>query len=383
MGFLKRVLLNIVLAAIVYSCAQPIILKNMSVEEDGYFMFGKDNARNNYENISITEYLQPLWVAETSGNYTNNSILIYDKYLFVADLSGRLYVFDSNDGKLIGYEKFPGAISTNPVIYKLKLFFVVNEREENYSTLIHFDFVNGKNLSEDLINGSVNNELLLLDDGIIVITDLGEIIKYNLVGTRIWSTKTKTTTLSSPVSDGNVIIFCNQKGEVVVLDCADGTIKSKEKVAQPVESGISLDGTVIYFGDKSGTIYSYDIRNKKVIWSYNTGANIKSMPVFDAHDVLVGNLAGTIVSVDKRTGKKSWSINTKGVINTTPLLTNSFLYQPDFNKKVFVINKSLGEIVKTYDFERRLKLMPVYFDGLIYFGSDRGEIHAFQTFKMN
>lgn len=355
----------------------------MSVEEEGYFIFGKNNSRNNFENVSITEYLQPLWISETNGSQANNSVLIYGKYLFAADLSGRIYVFDRNEGKQLGYEKFPGAISANPVIYKLKLFFVVNEREEKYSTFIHFDFINGKILSEDMISGSVGNELLLLDDGIVVLTDLGEIIKYNLVGTRLWSTKTKTTTQSSPVSDGKVIVFGNQKGEVVIVDCSDGVIKYKEKIADSIESGISLDGSTIYFGDKLGKLYSFDIDKKKVNWKYNTGSNIKSMPVFDTNNVIVGNLGGAIFSIDKSSGKKNWMVTTHGVINTAPLLTNSYLYQPDLNKKVHVINKSIGEIIKTYDFERRLKLMPVYFDGIIYFGSDKGEIHAFQTFKMN
>lgn len=383
MGFLRKIFLHIISIALLYSCSQPIILKNMSAEDDGYFIFGKSNVRNNFENISITEYLQPLWVSETSGSQANNSVLIYGKYLFAADLSGRIYVFDRNEGKQLGYEKFPGAISANPVIYKLKLFFVVNEREEKYSTFIHFDFVNGKILSEDLITGSVSNELLLLDDGIVVVTDSGEIIKYNLVGTRLWSTKTKTTTQSSPVSDGKVIVFGNQLGEIVIVDCNDGTIKYKEKIADPIESGISMESDTIYFGDRTGKIYSFDIDKKKINWEYNTGSNIKSMPVFDANNVIVGNLAGKVFSIDKSSGEKNWMINTQGVINTTPLLTNSYLYQPDLNKKVHVINKSLGEIVKTYDFERRLKLMPIYYDGIIYLGSDKGEIHAFQTFKMN
>lgn len=366
-----------------YSCTQPIILKNMSAEEDGYFIYGKGNARNNFERVSITEYLQPLWIGETSGSQSHNSILIYSKYLFASDLSGRLYVFDKNTGKQLGYEKFSGSISVTPVIDKLKIFLVVNEREENYSTFIRFDFVNGKILAEDRIYGSVNNELLLLNDGIIAVTDNGEVIKYNLVGTRIWTTKTKTTTQSSPVSNGNDIIFGNQKGEIIIIDGTDGTIKFKEKLSSPIESNISMDGDTIYFGDSEGMLYSLNINTKKINWSFNTGANIKSMPVFDASNVFIGNLAGNLFSVDKYSGKKIWTLKTNGVFNTTPLLTNLFLYQPDFNKKIYVINKSLGTIVKTYDFDRRLKLTPIYYDGIIYLGADRGEIHAFQTFNVN
>lgn len=355
----------------------------MSAEEDGYFIYGRSNARNNFENVAITEYLQPLWIGETSGSQSHNSILIYSKYLFASDLSGRLYVFDKNTGKQLGYEKFSGAISAAPVIDKLKIFLVVNEREENYSTFIRFDFVNGKILAEDRIYGSVNNELLLLNDGIIAVTDNGEVIKYNLVGTRIWTNKTKTTTQSSPVSNGNDIIFGNQKGEIIIIDGTDGTIKYKEKLSSPIESNISMDGDTIFFGDSEGILYSFNIDTKKINWSFNTGANIKSMPVFDGNNVIIGNLAGNLFSLDKYTGKKIWTLNTNGVFNTSPLLTNLYLYQPDFNKKVYVINKSLGTIVKTYDFERRLKLTPIYYDGIIYLGADRGEIHAFQTFNVN
>lgn len=383
MGFLKTVIKNIFVVMMMYACSQPLVLKNMSAGEDGLLMYGKNQGRVFYENISITEYLQPLWEAETHGSQNFSSVVLYGNYLFVSDLSGRIYVFDKTNGKQIGYEKYSGSISIAPVIYKLRIFFVVNDYDEKFSTLYQFDFISGKILGEDKINGGVNNEMLLLDDGIIVLTDFGEVIKYNFACMREWSVNTKTTSLSTPASDGKIILFGNQKGEVTGISKDDGKILFKEKIAEAIEGGITIDGTTAFFCDIKGKLYSFDLPARKTNWVFDTGSKIISSPVFDDRKIFAGNLSGNIYCVEKSSGKKIWNTKTDGVINTTPLLTNSFLVQPDYNKKVYMINQVNGEIVKTYEYERRTKLTPVYSEGIIYLGSDRGIIHAYKTFNQN
>ncbi|MBI1939591.1 MAG: PQQ-binding-like beta-propeller repeat protein [Ignavibacteriales bacterium] len=380
---MKLLIKNIFAALLMYACSQPLVLKNMSAGENGYLMYGKNPGRTFYENISITEYLQPLWEAETHGSQNFSSVILFGNYLFVSDLSGRIYVFDKTNGKQVGYEKYSGSISIAPVIYKLRIFFIVNDYDEKFSTIYQFDFITGKILGEDKINGGVNNEMLLLEDGIIVVTDFGEVIKYNFACMREWSVNTKTTSLSSPASDGKIILFGNQKGEVTGVSKDDGAILFKEKVSGAIEGGVTVDGGTLFFCDIKGKLYSFDLSTRKTNWVLDTGYKIISTPVFDNQKIFTGNLSGNIYCVEKSSGKKIWQTKTDGVINTTPLLTNSFLVQPDYNKKVYMINQSNGEIVKTYEYERRTKLTPVYLEGALYLGSDRGIVHAYKTFNQN
>lgn len=380
---MKKIIFIISSLVLLYSCTQPLILKNTFIDDKSVLSFGLNERRIFYQPESISDSLQWLWTAVTNGSQPNTSLLIVDEYLIAADLSGRIYAYDKENGKAVGYEKYTGAISVAPVVNSLRLFFIVNEKNQFYSRLIMFDYLNNKILAEDRINGSVTNEMIRLEDGIIVLTDRGELIKYNYAAQREYSVRINESVLSNPAANDNFIALGTMKGELILINRNDGTIIFREKGSSPIEGGFTFDGDVIYFGDSQGYIYSFDTKARKVNWKYGTGARIVSTPVFDDEKVIVGNLSGKLYSLNKETGKKIWIYDTNGSINTTPLLTKTVLIQPDANKKVHLISSSLGLVFKTLEFERRVKLTPLLRDGILYLGSDRGNIHAYRTFSFN
>jgi outer membrane protein assembly factor BamB len=376
-----KYLITILTGIVLVSCSKPIFLKNMGSDKSGYFMFGRIPERNFYNEVSITENLELLWKAQTHGSHGNTSVIIYNDHLLIGDLSGRIYVFEKNTGKLIGYEKFNGSISVSPVLYKLRFYFVLNDKEEFYSRFIVFDFINGKILSEDKIQGSVSNELIRLEDGVIVYSDNGEIIKYNYAGIRDWTTQTKTTALSSPCSDGDFIYCANSKGELIFVNSTNGEIEFREKISDQIGGGIAFDSGNLFFGNNFGELFSFNVITKKSNWFFSTGAKIISTPVYDNQKIIVGNLAGNIYALDKSSGKKMWRIDTKGIFNTTPILTKTLLIQPNINKKLYLINPHIGTVVNSIEFESRMKLSPVIFEDVLYLGSDRGQIFAYKINK--
>ncbi|MDQ7818509.1 MAG: PQQ-binding-like beta-propeller repeat protein [Melioribacteraceae bacterium] len=380
---MKKLILIISSLALFYSCTNPLILKNSHIDDSGILTFGRTGERNFYYDKSITEFLQLKWTAETNGSQPNSSVLVSGDFVIVSDLSGRVYAFDRTSGKMIGYEKNDGSISTAPVLKYFRLYYAVNEKNHFYSTFKMFDFVNNKVLVEDRISGSVTNEMIRMEDGIAVLTNRGELIKYNYTASRVWSTNLKSSIKSNPATNDHLIALGTMSGELILINKVDGSIVYREKISTSIEGGFTFENDWLYFGDNDGIIYSFDTKSNKIVWRFNTGSKILATPVFDSEKLIVGNLSGRIFAVNKNSGEKIWMVDTKGLINTTPMLTKTFLVQPDNNKKVYMINASLGIIVKTYEFDRRVKLTPVLYDGMIFLGSDRGQIHAYQTFDMN
>ncbi len=376
---LKSHFLIYLLTIFLFNCTQPLVFKFMSSNESGYYMFGKIPERSFYEKTSIDENLQPIWSAETSGSQSNSSIVIYKDILFVTDLSGKICGFDRVSGKELGYEKYSGSIPVAPVINGLRMFLIVNNINERYSTIKYYDLVGGKILSESIIAGAVQNEMLKLNDGIVVLSDNGELIKYNLIGTREWSTLTKANSKSSPASNGKLILLGNKKGELIAISTEDGDIKYRKKLSNGIEGDICIDGPNAYFGDNHGNLFSVTLEEGDINWQFNAKSKILVSPVYDESKIIVGNLDGDIFCVNKTDGKLIWKTSTNGVINTTPLLLTNFLIQPDFNKKVLFIDTQTGKIQKIYEFERRVKLSPVLYDGILYLGSDKGIINAYKT----
>jgi outer membrane protein assembly factor BamB len=360
-------------------CTQPLAIKYIMPNEPGYYMYGRNPERTFYENISINNELIPKWSAETSGSQGNTSIVIYKNILFVTDLSGKVYAFDKDNGKQLGYEKYSGSIPIAPIINDLRMFLIVNNLNERYSTFKIFDFVNGKILSESKIIGGVRNEMIKLKDGIIVLTDSGELIKYNLIGTKQWSTVTKVNSNSSPASNGEQIFWGNENGEIIAASAANGIIKYRSKFNGSIEGGISLDGDYLYFGNNQGKIICVKANDGKMFWEFNSNNKILVTPVFDNTKIIFGNLAGDIYCLNKENGKLIWKTGTAGIINATPLLFKNYLIQPDVNRKVYLINTQTGKIEKTLEFGTRVKLSPVYYNGILYLGADKGIINACST----
>jgi len=381
MGFLKKnyiKYISLIILLALLSCTQPIAFKNMIVGGPGYFMFGKNPERKFYNDISIDDSLKLKWSAETSGSQTNTSVVIYDNILFVGDLSGKFYAFDRTTGKMFGYEKYTGSISTTPIVNNLRVFILLNQFNEKYSLLKIYDYLNGNVLLESKIYGSVQNEMIKLNDGIVVLTDQGELIKFNFVGERGWSLTTKVSTKSSPASNGDLILFGNEKGELIVVSSNTGEIKYRINISNGIEGDFSVEGDYVYFGDNDGELFCATVNNGRIVWTVDTKSKILSTPVMNDDKVFVGNLAGEIFCINKSSGKIIWKIETGGVINTTPALFKNYLVQPDLNRKIYFIDTNNGEIAKTYDFEKRVKLSPVYHDGILYLGADKGIINAYQ-----
>ncbi len=386
MGLLKntiKIILFLVLIVLIQSCSHDLVIKNYFADESGIHMFGKTPQRNFYEDIIISDSLEFLWKSETYGSQSNTSVITYNDYVFVNDLSGRIYGFNIYSGKLCGYYKYSSSISIAPVINKLRIYFIVNLKSENYSLFVMKDITTGKTLNEVKINGSVNNEMIKLKDGIVILTNNGELIKFNFAGMKIWSIETYKSTNSTLASNENIIVFGNKNGELFIVSAKTGEILFSQKVSDCALESLSIDGEHIYFTNNKGGLYSFDLQSNKVIWTFDSKTRIVTVPVYNNENIFIGNLSGKIISINKIEGSVNWILNTGGLINATPLLLRNYLIQPDFNKKIYLIDLIRGKIIKTIEFESRVKLSPVYYKGILFFGIDRGQILAYKTLSEN
>lgn len=374
---IRRLISIVIIAWLLYGCTNTIQFKNMISNSDGVFLFGLNNERNfNYE-LEIGDSLSLLWTAETNGSQNFSSPVIYHDILFMGDLSGRLYAFDRKTGTQFGYKKFDGALEITPAVNNFRIICIVNNLDEKYSTFIVYDYLSGRILSEYQIIGKVSAELLKYDDGVVVITTLGEILKINYAGNVIWKTNLKRAIYSSPASDDKFIYVGNSSNEIIKIDLYTGDVVDEKSFLNPIESKLTLNNGNIFFGDNGGVIYCIN-NNFEIIWKYETGAKIINSIAVDDSIVIASNLAGDIYSINRKNGILNYSIKTGGMASATPLIFDDNIVVPLVDKKIMLINKKMGTIVSQISFERRIKTTPIFYDNILYIGSDRGLIHAFK-----
>lgn len=367
---------------ILASCTQPINLKRIKLDSPGILSYGNSPQRNFYVDKSLGDSLGFKWSAEMNGSFDNTTVSVYNDYVFVPDLSGRLYVIDKEDGKINGYEIFKGEIPSAIVIETNKAMFVHNEEKEDYFSLYYFNFTLGKVHDRILIKGKCTTELIKLDDGIILLTEEGNLYKFDFIGNKIWKFNSGVYSLSSPASNGKIIMWGNVKGEIVAVNAESGKLEYKKKITNGFEAGITINGSNAFIGDSEGNLFSLNIVNGSPNWKYKTSGKIKSIPVLNSNTVFTCNLDGNVYSIRKADGRLNWELKTSGLLNATPLLFNDYLLQPDVDQKIYLIDISNGKIHKQLNYGERVKLTPVYFDNTIYVGTDRGVVYAYDTPKL-
>lgn len=372
---------SVLLALIAGGCSSSIVIKDAKYESPSYSMFGENPARNFYVPADLGDSLKLKWEGEINGSFSPTSITAYENNIFVPDLSGRVYAFNSENGKELGFIKYKGAIVPAPVVNNFILTFPLTEYKENNSSIYNYNFRSGQEESKYEVQGKVESEPVKTKDGIIFLTEQGKAFKYDNGNSRVWEFDSKGFIHSSAAMAGGRLIFGNDKGIIYILNSENGSLIHEEKTGTGFEGGFTISGDTAFTADNSGVIYAVNMNSGSVFWKFSTGYKINVFPAVDNNFVYIGNLRGDIYKLQRNDGKPVWKISTGGVINTTPLLFNDYLLQPDLNKKIYFISLSSGKIRKTLNYDGRVKLSPVYYKETLYLGVDNGKVMAYEKFR--
>ncbi|MBK7229405.1 MAG: PQQ-like beta-propeller repeat protein [Ignavibacteriales bacterium] len=331
---------------ILSGCAKSLIKLVLNDEANSHLMFGKNNARNFFNPVEVSDSLNLIWESEAYGSFTNNSVIYKDSVIIVGDLGGRIHCFDLISGKQVGVLKSKGSVYSTPIIIKYKLVYALVDQNENLTELIYYDMFNGKELETVEIEGRVLTQMLLDDDDIILCTEDGNVKKYSNSGNLIWEFNTKSKIYSNPASIDSIILIANDNGEIISLNSETGKQNYKVKIGDPFFSGISIDKSIAFIADNSGIIYSFDVKNGKLNWSFKSSARINMNPAIDDKYLYIGNLNGDLYSIDKNSGQLNWKSELDGVLNSTPFITNNRVIVSNLFKSFSIVNKVNGSVTK-------------------------------------
>jgi outer membrane protein assembly factor BamB len=378
MGFLRtKIFIALILIGTIGGCGKSVIKVSVKLDEDAYPMFGKSSARNFYVPVTVSDSLELRWESDTDAGFRNTSVSIYDKYVFASNLGGRIYVFDIEDGTVVGRLKNSGSIYTTPLVFRSLVIFGVAEDKYNLTELIYYDYQSGKEIFYEELYSRIMSEMIALDDGIVFLTESGRINRYNLAGKIVWQTETKVTTRSSPSLKDGIIVFGNNDGEVITVDVVEGDIIERIKLEGLFTGTPTINENIAYLSNNNGRVYAIDMIDLKKLWEFDTGAKILMSPAVDDSNIVIGNLSGSLFSLNKYNGKVNWGQKYKGLFNATPLLTENRIIISDLFRSFYIVDKATGIPTNIYLLDGRTKLSPVYFDNTLFIGFDRGVLRAY------
>ena len=363
-------------------CTKDIVIKDTSVDAESLPMYGKNPLRNFHYNIEKKYDLDLEWDSSTHGNFGNTSFVVYDTTLITTSLSGRVTAFNLFTGKKVGELKYDGEIEQAALINNISLIFIVNELKERFSTLVIYDFKNSREINSIKLNGKFNNELLLVDNKIYVVSDFGDLYKLSPSGMIIWKKVLKHQVHSNPAADNNYIYMASLEGNLLMVDLDDGKIIYDKKISKGFQSGISIDGDDLFIGDIEGNIFSINKLSGDKNWLFKTSSKIVSTPALDQNNIYVGNLNGELYSISRKTSELNWVYKSSGLINSPCLVFKNLVIQPNLFMKMEILSKNNGEVLNQINYDSRVRTTPIYYKDKLFIGVDKGEIYCY-SFKEN
>jgi len=142
--------------------------------------------------------------------------------------------------------------------------------------------------------------------------------------TLLWSFKTESWIISSPVMGFGRVYIGSSDGKVYSINLKDGNKVWEFDTGDDIEaSPLLLDGA-IYVGNLSGEFFSLDAHTGQVQWKYKCrnsiygSANWVRNPKDQKPLILVGSYDNRIYCMDAATGKLNWTYETDNYINGAP-----------------------------------------------------------------
>lgn len=359
------------------SCIKPIKVERYFDKINKIQHFGLTEENNFFVNETKSSNLKYEWDVRTNGSFRNSAFVAFDSLLIIADLSGRITVYNTVNGKKTAELKYSGGIEQAPVIIKSYMLFIVNEQKEKFSTLVVYDLVNGKEVRTISLKGKFGNELTLVGDFVYAVSNYGLAYKIANWGNIEWEKEFDTNVYSNPISDGDHLFIPNSIGEIFKVELENGDHISTFKIGEGFKSGLNMDENNLFIGDDAGIFYSISKSNGNINWSYHSKTKIVQTPGLDLINVYFGNLSGDFISLNKNNGKVNWIYQSNGLINTAPLIFENIIIQPNLYMNVDIIDKNSGELLNQLIFDSRCRTTPIYYDGRIFFGVDKGEVYCY------
>ncbi len=379
MGLLKYKIFLLAILLLISGCARSVIKYATKLDENPYQMYGKIPSRDFYLPVSIADSLVLKWESEANGSFPNSSVSVYEDLVFINDLSGRIFCFNIETGKKIGYLKYSsGSVYSTPIPYRSKIIFPVVLEKDNLTELIIYDYALGKELEAIELPGRVLIQMIAVDDDVMFTSEVGMAYKFNSSGEKFWETNTRVPTRSSPALVNDLFIFGNDNGEIIALNSSSGDSVYVQKIGGHFFSGLTISENVIYTGNDNGFVYALNSEDGGIIWQFDTGARIMMEPSVDGQNIYIGNLDGSFFSINKLNGKVNWRAEFRGILNTTPLVTENHIILPNVLFEIHFLDKQSGNLINSIPLDGRAKLSPVIHRNILFIGYDDGVLRAYE-----
>jgi len=358
-------------------CGGLQLSQHLTPAETDWRMSGGNIGRTNTAPESIDPPLSVVWKDDAGAGFGFSPGISTDNVLFAGNLHGDVHAIRIQDGKDLGSKRFGSALMGTPAAGADTLFLALAHDDPS---LLAYNVYTGAVLWKAAV-GDVETSPLILDRHIFVTTLTGKLqciatANGSIEWTYALPERSRSLLIhSSPVSDGNLIVFGTDNSELCAVNSLTGHLEWKTSARAAIFATPSINLGKVFVGSLDSMMYAFEVTTGKVVWSTSLGSKIYGGQAVDNQSVYVGTVGGTFYCLNAVTGAVVWRSPLGGVLNSAPLLSGSVVYVGSLDKNLYALDRATGSILWKYTAEGRIKSAPIIADStLIIFAEDRSVI---------
>ncbi len=342
-------------------------------------MYGGDSARANVAPAAVVPPLALAWQYDASAGFGHACASTADSVLFVSNLQGEIHTIMIGTGKGTGTKDFGSAISGAPVVDWGILYLGLSHDEES---LVAYNLASSDIIWSDKIGG-IECSPLLLEDRLFVTTLDGRLLCVGKSdGAVAWTyslpaSVRSRTIRSSPASDGSVVLFGTDEGELCAVGAADGKLRWKAPTRASIIASPSIAMGCVFVGSLDSSFYCFDVASGRQRWERPLGAVVAASQAVDRDAVYVGTAGRAVYCLSLDDGAVRWQANLGGIINSAPLVSGDVVYVGCLDATLYALDRTSGSVVWKYQADGRIKTSPIIARGHLFVFEEDHTVLAF------
>jgi outer membrane protein assembly factor BamB len=194
----------------------------------------------------------------------------------------------------------------------------------------------------------------------------------------LWSYKSFTRTVSSPIVDNGTTYWCDRKGKIRGVDI-NGNLSFEYDLATTVEASPIISDGNLYIGTIDGRMAAVSLAKKDTLWVFHAEGQISASPnwvEFKGKKALVfGSYDNYLYCIDSETGKEISRFESGYYINGAVALWNRDVLFGGCDSWLRVIDSKNGEQTDSLLLDSYVPASPAVFENTAYIGDYSGDVY--------
>jgi len=214
---------------------------------------------------------------------------------------------------------------------------------------------------------------IIVDNVLYSSTSTGEIVALDCNnGTFLWNVTVGTNPTIPSFYNNKIFVGTKEGLKIIDLNTLNLSEKNLGKI---LSKPVVADGKIIV-GNNKGNVYALDFDTENIIWQLNLSDEIY---ISELENNLLFICSGkNCYAIDASSGAQVWFFETNGVITSRPFVYDDTVYFGSWDTFIYALNVTNGDLNWKYETGWGVETTPIISDDLVFFGSHDNNFYALE-----